>query len=362
MTEQYTRLNIYKLYEDAIRQYTICNACRYCEGYCPVWNALPLRTLVTKEDTIYFAHLCFDKRNCYYACPYVSPHEFNWNIPRINREIRLNTYRELLGKRIRYSLSFLLLLPLIFLWIKYWPHLAVQYPILNFYNVVPRDILIMGGIIAMLYIMLLSSIYIYKFDRLLNSKLRPSLKTLPEAITDLLLHRWFEKAQYPKQVESNIRFIIHFLIFYGILLDTFATITAYIQEDILRIPSPYPVSNPAVIFGLTGGIMIVVGTIIAIVARCISRRKQKFIATEFIDTAFAFILLLTALSGLLVLYIRIIDNIILMNIKLIIHYNFIYILFFIIPIISTAPHILLRFYSYWIYKTEILKSISTSKH
>ena len=31
------------LLKEADRQLTICNACRYCEGYCAVWPAMELR-------------------------------------------------------------------------------------------------------------------------------------------------------------------------------------------------------------------------------------------------------------------------------------------------------------------------------
>ena len=73
---------------------TICNACRYCEGYCAVFPAIELRRNFTKADLTYLANLCFDCRDCYYACQYAPPHEFAVNVPKLMAQLRTDTYRE----------------------------------------------------------------------------------------------------------------------------------------------------------------------------------------------------------------------------------------------------------------------------
>ena len=60
---------------------TICNACRYCEGFCAVFPAMELRRTFTDQDLKYLANLCHNCRGCYYACQYAPPHEFNLNVP-----------------------------------------------------------------------------------------------------------------------------------------------------------------------------------------------------------------------------------------------------------------------------------------
>ena len=72
----------------------ICNACRYCEGYCAVFPAMEQRRTFTKADLTYLANLCFDCRDCYYACQYAPPHEFGVNIPKLMAEVRADTYRD----------------------------------------------------------------------------------------------------------------------------------------------------------------------------------------------------------------------------------------------------------------------------
>ena len=63
-------------------QLEVCNACRYCEGYCAVFPALEKRRRFTPGDVVYLANLCHDCRACFYACMYAPPHEFGVNIPK----------------------------------------------------------------------------------------------------------------------------------------------------------------------------------------------------------------------------------------------------------------------------------------
>src|SRR5579875_2896566 len=94
--------------DEATRQLGICNACRYCEGYCAVFPALELRTELTEGDVTYLAHLCHDCRNCYDACMFAPPHEFAVNIPALLAEARVRTYARyswprLLSSWVRHS-------------------------------------------------------------------------------------------------------------------------------------------------------------------------------------------------------------------------------------------------------------------
>ena len=61
------------LLTEANRQLTICNACRYCEGYCAVFPALERRSVLREGDLALLANLCHDCRACYQACMYTPP-------------------------------------------------------------------------------------------------------------------------------------------------------------------------------------------------------------------------------------------------------------------------------------------------
>ncbi len=80
------------LFAEANRQLTICNACRYCEGLCPVFPALEIRKTFTPQDIRYLANLCHDCRACEQACMFVPPHEFGITFPRIMSEVRMESY------------------------------------------------------------------------------------------------------------------------------------------------------------------------------------------------------------------------------------------------------------------------------
>src|SRR6516164_8987695 len=73
---------------------TICNACRYCEGYCAVFPALEHCQDFGAEDLHYLANLCHNCAECYYACQYAPPHEFAVNVPKVLAEIRAQSYRK----------------------------------------------------------------------------------------------------------------------------------------------------------------------------------------------------------------------------------------------------------------------------
>src|SRR6516164_921773 len=72
---------------------TICNACRYCEGYCAVFPALEHCQDFGAEDLHYLANLCHNCAECYYACQYAPPHEFAVNVPQVLAAIRRDSYR-----------------------------------------------------------------------------------------------------------------------------------------------------------------------------------------------------------------------------------------------------------------------------
>ena len=82
------------LIEETRSNMTICNACRYCEGFCPVFPAMERRRVFTPEDLKYLANLCHNCGECYYACQYAPPHEFAVNVPQSMAKLRAESYRD----------------------------------------------------------------------------------------------------------------------------------------------------------------------------------------------------------------------------------------------------------------------------
>jgi citrate/tricarballylate utilization protein len=81
------------LFAEAERQLSICNSCRYCEGYCAVFPALERRTVLETGDITQLASLCHDCRACFQACMYAPPHEFAVDPPTILTAVRQASYR-----------------------------------------------------------------------------------------------------------------------------------------------------------------------------------------------------------------------------------------------------------------------------
>ena len=81
--------------QEARRQIEICNACRYCEGYCAVFPATFAQRAFADGDITQLASLCHNCRGCYYACQYTDPHEFALNLPAALAEVRVESWERL---------------------------------------------------------------------------------------------------------------------------------------------------------------------------------------------------------------------------------------------------------------------------
>jgi citrate/tricarballylate utilization protein len=81
--------------DEARRQVEICNACRYCEGYCAVFPAITRQKVFASGDITQLANLCHNCRGCYYACQYTEPHEFALNLPKALAEVRTESWDRL---------------------------------------------------------------------------------------------------------------------------------------------------------------------------------------------------------------------------------------------------------------------------
>ena len=83
------------LLQEARRQAEICNACRYCEGFCDVFPAITRDRTFASGDLMQLANLCHNCRGCYYACQYTPPHEFALNLPAALADLRQESWERL---------------------------------------------------------------------------------------------------------------------------------------------------------------------------------------------------------------------------------------------------------------------------
>jgi citrate/tricarballylate utilization protein len=76
------------------RVMTICNACRYCEGFCAVFPAMERRVSFAEADMNYLANLCHNCTECIRACQYSPPHQFAVDVPTTLAKIRRRSYEK----------------------------------------------------------------------------------------------------------------------------------------------------------------------------------------------------------------------------------------------------------------------------
>ena len=309
--------------QEAGRQLVICNACRYCEGYCPVFRAIETRREFKPGDVFYLSNLCHDCRACYYACMYTPPHEFAINIPQILAESRIETYRRwswpaFLGRAFknRGVTAFLaagmaaLVAVLALLFIPSGNLFAVHLGPGAFYEVVPYLAMVAGGLILFFYGIAVWMRGGASFWSETSSALRArgSLKTLAAAVGATLGLRYLKGGGpgcfYPDERPSSVRRVYHSLTFWGFSSDFVSTTLAFVYQDIFHRLPPYPLTSAPVIFGSLGGVALILGTGGLIYYKLQSDREPAAAATFSMDYVFLVTLGLTALTGMLTLILR----------------------------------------------------------
>jgi citrate/tricarballylate utilization protein len=313
-----------ELFEEGERQMRICNACRYCEGYCAVFPAMEQRRSFTKADLTYLANLCFDCRDCFYACQYAPPHQFGVNIPRLMSELRADTYGEFtwpvflsgLFKRNALAVtvitiaSIVIILALVLLFqganVLFATHLGEA----TFYRVVPFAAMTVVPSLIALYGFAIFIIGAVRFWRETGGT--------PLEMVDFAAFRRATKdafglaymkgggagCNYPDERFSAARMWFHHLVFYGFLLDFASTSVAAFYDHFFGWQAPYPLISLPVILGTVGGIGLMIGSAGLLYLKAQSDRLPGHPSMLNIDVAFLLLLLLTSVSGLLLLSLR----------------------------------------------------------
>jgi citrate/tricarballylate utilization protein len=309
--------------QEASRQLVICNACRYCEGYCPVFRAIETRRDFKQGDVFYLSNLCHDCRACYYACMYTPPHEFAINIPQILAEARLETYGRwswpaFLGRAFKNRsvtvflaggmAALVAVLALLFIPSE---NLFVAHPGPGaFYEVVPYLAMVVGALILFLYGM---AVWLRGGARFWSEtqsalKERGNWKTFFAAVEAALELRYLKGGGpgcfYPDERPSSVRRVYHSLTFWGLTSDFVSTTLAFIYQDFVHRLPPYKLTSAPVIFGSFGGVALIIGTGGLIYYKLRSDPEPRAAAAAGMDYVFLVTLGLTALTGILTLVLR----------------------------------------------------------
>jgi citrate/tricarballylate utilization protein len=313
-----------ELVKEGDRQMRICNACRYCEGYCAVFPAMESRRTFTKADLLYLANLCFDCRDCYYACQYAPPHEFGVNIPKLMAELRADTYRDFswpamlsglfkrngLGVGLVIVAALLMILILVLTLTGRDVLLATHLGGGAFYRVVPYAAMTVPPLIIALYSSAVLSAGAVRFWRETQGPISEviDLGAFWQATQDAFGLTYMKGGgagcNYPDASFSPLRRWFHHLVFYGFVLDFASTSVAAFYDHFLKWKAPYPLVSWPVILGTIGGVGLLIGTGGLLFMKWQSDRDLADERMMNLDVAFLLLLFLTTVTGLLLLALR----------------------------------------------------------
>jgi citrate/tricarballylate utilization protein len=306
------------LFEEAERQLNICNSCRYCAGYCPVWPALELRTELDRKDITHLANLCHDCQDCFTACMYTPPHEFAVNPPEIFAEVREDTYRRYVwpaaalpglrgrtGLLVGFVVVSLLLVALSVLTGKgevfSGPETGSAYELVS--HALMVGIVLVPTVFTV--VVMARAVLLYWNDihgpvRHLF-RLTPWRTSLAQAATMRHQTGGEEGCSYPDGEPSSARRRFHHLVMYGFLLTFVSTTSAAILETFFGQEPPFPYLSVPVVTGTVGGVMASVGCAGLIVLKRRSDRLQTTETMRRADYALLWSLLVLMVTGLVVL-------------------------------------------------------------
>ena len=294
----------------------ICNACRYCEGFCAVFPAMTRRLEFDKADIHYLANLCHNCGACLHACQYAPPHEFEVNIPKAMAQVRGQTYADYAwpaalgalyqrnGVTIALSLAAGLTLFLVLA-------LAMNGTLTasglggDFYKLFPHNLLVSLFAPVFLFAALALGLGVSRFWREVSPG-AASGEAMAETTGDVLRLKYLDGGHglgcnNADDAWTLWRRRFHHFTFYGFLLCFAATSVATLYHYLLGWEAPYAYASLPVLLGTAGGLGLVIGPAGLLWLNLRRHPLQGDPAQRPMDRGFIVLLLTTSLSGLALL-------------------------------------------------------------
>ena len=309
---------------DARREFEICNACRYCEGFCAVFPAMTQRREFSDGDLSYLANLCHNCKGCYHACQYAPPHPFGVNLPKTLARVRMDTYEAYawpapLGAAYRkngvlLSVFTAAAIALVLGFAFGLEPVGIGQPHMGpgaFYAVIPWAAMAGVAGLSIAFSLLALTIGAVRFWRGTGggsvAKPAPLAQAAGEALTLRYLGGGHEGADGCNDTDEGFsqgRRRFHHALFYGFALCFASTCVAFVYDHFLYWPAPYPLLSLPVVLGTLGGIGMVVGAVgltwIKVATDPVPTARSVLGA----DYALLALLVLVAGTGLLLLGVR----------------------------------------------------------
>ena len=290
---------------EARRQIEICNACRYCEGYCAVFPAITRQKAFADGDITQLATLCHNCRGCYYACQYTEPHEFALNLPRALAEVRSESWADFAApaplarvfQRHGVAMAGLLVLAVALM------VLVARGGGRMFYDVIPHGVLVAIFLPAFLAPLAVIGVSLRRYWRSVGGG-PVRLAELSSAARSAGRMRNLDGGQgqgcnFEKEERfSNARRAMHQAVMWGFLLCFASTVSGTVLHY-LGWPAPYGLFSVPKLFGVPGGLLLTLGAVGLAVLKPKGDRELGDPAVWGGEMAFVLLLALTGGSGLL---------------------------------------------------------------
>ena len=328
---------------EADRMLQICNACRYCEGFCAVFPAMTRRIEFTPSVVNYLANLCHNCGACLHACQYAPPHEFGVNIPQVMAQVRKETYMAyawpktfgslykknglLLSLMTAISICFFLMLSALLN-----GTLSSASADGNFYAVFSHNTLaLMFGAVFSFSLLAITIGLIRFWCEIVPGSILGN--AVAEATHDVLTLKYLggghgEGCNNEDDAFSLWRKRFNHFTFYGFMLCFAATSVATVYHYVFHLHAPYSVTSLPVLLGILGGIGLLIGPAGLLYLNLRRNSAHGDASQKPMDRAFIALLFLISASGLALLGYRDTPA---MALLLILHLGFVMALFLTMP-------------------------------
>ena len=299
---------------EVARVLQICNACRYCEGFCAVFPAMTRRLEFSNSDIDYLANLCHQCGACLHACQYAPPHDFGVNVPRAMARVRVRSYEEYawpagLGRLYRrnglamaIALTVSLALFLILALGSTGDLSRLEPTSTAFYAVFTHDELVSMFLPAFGFAIFALGVGVRRFWRGTGEN-APTLPATAEAARNALTLKYLDGGHGEGCNEANDKFTLlrrrfHHLTFYGFTLCFLATSVATLYQYALHLPAPYGFLSLPKLLGVPGGIALLFGSAGLLLLQFRRHPLARALEQRPMDLGFVSLLFLVAASGL----------------------------------------------------------------
>jgi citrate/tricarballylate utilization protein len=303
---------------EVARQMQICNACRYCEGFCAVFPAMTRRLEFGPADIHYLANLCHNCGACLHACQYAPPHEFAVNVPQAMAQVRGETYVEYAwpkalgqlyksnGLAVSLALAaglalFLVLTLLVNGTLWGMPQGG------NFYQLFPHNTLVLMFAPIFLWSVLALGIGVTRFLKDVSPATSGQTVAGTDAVQatrDVLTLKYLdgghgEGCHNEDDAYTLSRRRAHHLTFYGFMLCFAATSLATVYHYAFGWQAPYDLPSLPKLLGVTGGISLLLGSAGLFKLKLTRHPLHGDAAQKPMDYGFIALLFLASTTGLL---------------------------------------------------------------